>query len=81
MVMCVRNLMELRFEVNRKERLMIDIPIVDVVTINEWFILAASKDYQGGYKNQGWITGEFDHVANSDYPAVDEVIENLQYAQ
>lgn len=40
---------------------------------------AASKLYNGGYRNLGWLAGGFNRSQDNDFPAV-EGKEKLQYA-
>ena len=40
---------------------------------------AASKLYNGGYKNLGWLAGGFNRSKNNDFPTV-EGKEKLQHA-
>ncbi|XP_065852440.1 rhodanese-like domain-containing protein 10 [Euphorbia lathyris] len=42
-------------------------------------IMAASKLYEGGYNNLGWLAGGFNRAADADFPAI-EGPEKLQYA-
>nr|XP_023925707.1 rhodanese-like domain-containing protein 10 [Quercus suber] len=42
-------------------------------------IMAATKLYEGGYKNLGWLAGGFNRSGDEDFPEV-EGTEKLQYA-
>ncbi|WCJ28031.1 Rhodanese/Cell cycle control phosphatase superfamily protein [Euphorbia peplus] len=42
-------------------------------------IIAATKLYEGGYKNLGWLAGGFNRAKDGDFPAI-EGPEKLQYA-
>ncbi|GMN40304.1 hypothetical protein TIFTF001_009530 [Ficus carica] len=41
--------------------------------------MAASKLYEGGYKNLGWLAGGFNRAVDGDFPDV-EGTEKLEYA-
>lgn len=41
--------------------------------------MAATKLYEGGYKNLGWLAGGFNRSGDEDFPEV-EGTEKLQYA-
>lgn len=41
--------------------------------------MAASKLYEGGYRNLGWLAGGFNRATEGDFPEI-EGNEKLQYA-
>lgn len=41
--------------------------------------MAASKLYEGGYRNLGWLAGGFNRADDGDFPEI-EGREKLQYA-
>lgn len=51
------------------------------VGFGEWFrsMTAASKLYNGGYKNLGWLAGGFNRSKDNDFPSA-EGKEKLQHA-
>ena len=53
----------------------------DFVSLQSLFrsITAASKLYDGGYRNLGWLAGGFNRAEEKDFPAV-EGREKLQFA-
>lgn len=42
-------------------------------------MMAASKLYEGGYRNLGWLAGGFNRATEGDFPEI-EGKEKLQYA-
>lgn len=42
-------------------------------------LMAASKLYEGGYRNLGWLAGGFNRANDGDFPDL-EGTEKLQYA-
>lgn len=53
--------------------------ISDADRVNHRSLMAASKLYNGGYRNLGWLAGGFNKAADSDFPDV-EGTEKLQFA-